>query len=129
MVNGVDFGRAHTHDVRLGPDSDQSVDVLADGYKHFACHMSALLRSRCLILNVNTGGTLLNKQLCELHNGRKPTVSSVCIGDDRTEVVDIRSVRAIRFWCGESLFSLLPVVEQLGHEKVLHLVGDGGLIE
>lgn len=42
-----------THDVRLSSDSYESVDVFADGYKHFARHMATFLGPRRLILDMN----------------------------------------------------------------------------
>lgn len=47
-----------THDVSLSSDSYKSVDVLADGYEHFARHVTTFLSPRRLILNMNTRSSL-----------------------------------------------------------------------
>lgn len=78
-----------THDISLGADGNQAVDVLADGNKHLSCHVTALLRSRSLVLNVNTGGAFLDEQLGELHDGSEATVTGVGIGDDGAEEVGV----------------------------------------
>ncbi|KUI62650.1 hypothetical protein VP1G_11414 [Cytospora mali] len=116
-----------THDVRLCPDSNQAVDVLTDGHEHLAGHVSALLGPGRLVLDVDAGSTLLDEQLGQLHDGRQATVASVTIGDDGAEVVDVGQARPLGLRCRQTLVPLLPVVEELRHEEVGYLVGDGGL--
>ena len=70
------------HDIGLGSNGDQAVDVLADRYQDLACHVSALLCSWSLVFDVNTRCTLLDKQLCELHDGCQTSMSGIRIGDD-----------------------------------------------
>jgi hypothetical protein len=117
----------HTHDIGLGADGNQSVDVLADRYKDLSSHVTTLLRSWRLILNVNTSSTLLDKKHGELHDRSQTSVSSVGIGNDWSEKVGVSDLRAVRLWCCETLFTLLSVVEQLGHEKMANLVRYGSL--
>lgn len=113
------------HNVVLQTDSDETVDVLRDGDEHLAGHVTALLGTRCLVFNVDTGGTLLNEKLGELHNGGQTTVTSVCVGDNGAEVVDVWGLGALSLGHADTGLALLAVVEQLGHEEVLDLVGDG----
>lgn len=117
------------HDVGLGTDGNQTVDVLGDGDENLAGHVAALLGARGLILDVNTGSTLLNEELGELHDGGKTTVTGIGIGDDGTEVVDVGELGALRLGNGETLLTLLAVVEKLGHEEMADLVGDGSLVQ
>ena len=57
--------------------------MLTDGHEHLSSHVSTLLRSRCLIFNVDTRSTFLDEQLCELHDGCEASVSSIRISDNR----------------------------------------------
>lgn len=112
-----------THDVGLRTDGDQAVDVFADGHKHLSSHVATLLGARSLVLNVNTSSTTLNEQLGELHDSGKTTVTGIGIGDDRAQVVDIGNLLTLIPGCGDTLFTLFPVVEQLSKEKLVDLVG------
>lgn len=71
-----------THHVGLGPDGHQAADVLADGHQHLARHVAALLGAGRLVLDVDAGGALFDKELGELHDGRQPAVARVGVGDD-----------------------------------------------
>ena len=125
-----------SHDIVLESDSDQSVDVLGNGNENLSGHVSCkstsasaearattlrttLLRSRSLILNVDTGSTLLDKHLGQFHDGGESSVSSVGVGDNRSEVVDSGSRGSLSGSEVRSRFSLLSVVEELGHEQLL----------
>jgi hypothetical protein len=99
--------------------------VLADRNQDFASHVAALLGTRSLILNVNASSTLLDEELGELHNSSKTTVASICISNERSQEVDVGCLRLV--WRAEALFALLAVVEELSHEEVADLVGDGGV--
>lgn len=87
--------------------------------------MSALLRARHLILNVDTGSALLDEHLGELHDGGETSVTGVGVGDDRTKVVDVGRLGAFLRRETRTLLTLLAVVEELSHEEMLDLVGDG----
>lgn len=118
----------HTHDISLRTNSNKTIDVLADRYQHLSSHMSALLGSRSLILNMNTSSSLLNKQFCQLHNGSQSSMSGISICDDGAEVVDVGELGAVDFRFGRhTLFSLLAVVEELSHEEMADFVWHGGL--
>lgn len=117
-----------THDVGLGSDSDQTVDVLADRYQDLSCHVSAFLCSWCLVLDVNTSSTLLNEQFREFHDGCQSTVTGICISDDGSQVVNLAQLRTVGLGCSDALLALLSIVEQLRLEKVANLVGNGGLL-
>jgi hypothetical protein len=119
--------RQRTHDVGLSADSDQPVDVFTDGNEHFAGHVSALLRPGCLVFDVYSSSALLDEQLCELHDGCEATMSRVRICNDRAQIVCLRQLRAVCFGCCEAFFALFPVVEELCHEEMLHLVWYSGL--
>ena len=114
----------YTHDIRLGPDSHQPVDVFAYRYQYFACHMSTLFCSRCLIFNVDASCSLLNEQLCQLHNRRQTTMTRVRICDDRPQEIGVRNLAPICFGRADALFALLPVMEELGREEVMYFVRD-----
>jgi hypothetical protein len=116
-----------THDVSLRANGNQAVDVLLDGDKDLASHVAALLGSGGLILNVDTGGTLLDEELGELHDGSETTVAGISIGDDGTEVVNVEEVRTLSLGDAQALLALLAVVEELSHEEVADLVRDGSL--
>jgi hypothetical protein len=115
----------NTHDVVLQTDGDETVDVLRDGDQDLASHMTTLLGTRCLVLDVNTSSTLLNEHLGELHDGCETTMASVGISDNGTEVVDNGSGSELRIGQSGPAFALFSVVEQLCHEQVLDLVGNG----
>jgi len=56
-------------------------------------------------------------------------MSSIRISDDWPEVVDVLKLASICFRCScYPLFSLLSVVEQLCHEEMGNLIGNGGLV-
>jgi len=101
--------------------------VLLDGDEHLAGHVAALLGARGLVLNVDAGGALLDEELGELHDSGETAVASVGIGNDGAEVVDIGQLSALLLGDRHALLALLAVVEELSHEKVADLVGDGGL--
>lgn len=142
MVAGVDGGgdeggsfgvstgdgeEVGAHDISLGTDGNQAVDVLADRDKHLSGHVAALLRSGSLILNVNTSSTLLDEKLGELHNGSQATVTGIGISNDGAEEVGVGDRCALLPGCGETLLALLPVMEELCEEEMCDFVGDSGL--
>ena len=90
--------------------------------------MSALLRSWSLVLNVYSSRSFLDEQLRELHHCGQSTMSSIRIGDDWAQVVDVCELGAVGLgFRGYTFFALLAVVEELGHEEVGDFVWDGGL--
>jgi hypothetical protein len=111
-----------THDICLCTNSYQAVDVFADRYQHFSSHVTTLLRSRCLVLNVDTSSSLLNEELCELHDSCKTTVTCIRIGDYWAEKISVCKLRTFGFRNSYPLFALLSVVEELCHEKMANLV-------
>jgi hypothetical protein len=52
-------------------------------------------------------------------------MSSVSISHDGAKVVDVGSLGALRRREAGASLALFPVVEELGHEEVLDLVGNG----
>jgi hypothetical protein len=102
--------------------------VLRDGHQHLAGHVAALLGAGRLVLDVDAGGALLDEELGQLHDGSQAAVASVGIGDDGAQVVDVGELRALGLGRRQTLLALLAVVEELGHEQVADLVGDGGLV-
>lgn len=109
------------HDIVLEADGDEAVDVLRDGNEDLSGHVSALLCPRRLVLDVDSGGTLLDEHLRELHDGGETSVSGVGIGDDGAEVVDVGGFGALGGGEVGASLALLAVVEKLGHEEVLDL--------
>ena len=115
------------HDICLSTDGHESVDVLADWDENFASHVSTLLGTWHLILNVNTSCTLLNEELGELHHSSQTAVSSVSISDNWSKEVGVGKLRTLTWRSAEAFLALLAVVEELGHEEVVHLVRDSGV--
>ena len=115
----------NTHDVVLETNGNQTVNVLLDGDKHLTGHVTTLFGTGSLVLNVDTGGTLFDKELGELHDGSETAVTSVGVGNNGTEVVDDGRLGALLGREVGSLLALLAVVEELCHEEVLNLEGDG----
>ncbi|KAJ6443327.1 protein kinase SNF1 [Purpureocillium lavendulum] len=122
---GSERGGKLTHNVGLRADGDQAANVLADGHEDLAGHVTALLGAGGLVLDVDAGGTLLDEELGELHDGREAAVARVGVGDDGPQVVDVGEGAALRLGRREALLALLAVVEELRHEEVADLVGDG----
>lgn len=118
----------HTHDIRLGPNCHEPVDMLADRDQYLAGHVPALLGPRGLILNVDACRAPLDKQLRQFHDCRQSSVPSVGIGDDGPQVVDICNPVTVGLGRRESLFAHFPVVEELCHEQLIDLPGDGVLV-
>ena len=118
-----------THDICLRSDSDQSVDMLADWHQHFTRHVSALLGPRRLIFNMNAGGTVLDEQLGQLHDGCKTTMTCVSIRNDRSEEISICNAATVGFGSGDSLFSLFAVVKELSQPQLMDLVWNSVLLK
>lgn len=113
-------------DIGRSSDGNQSVDVLLDRDKNLTGHVTALLGTGSLVLNVDTGGTSLDEHLGELDDGSKTSVTGVGIGDDGSQVVDGGGeLGSLGLRQRQSLLVLLSVVEELGKPQVLDLVGDG----
>jgi len=116
------------HDVGLRTDRHEPVDVLADGHEHLARHVPALLGARGLVLDVDARRALLDEELGQLHDGRQAAVARVGVGDDGPQVVDVEGALGARgLGHAQALLALFPVVEELGHEQVLDLVGHSGV--
>jgi hypothetical protein len=116
-----------THYVGLRADSNQAVDVLADGHQHLAGHVAALLGARGLVFNMDASSTLLDKELGQLHDSRQTAVASIGIGNDGAEVINVGELCALVLGHRQAFLPLLAVVEELSHEQVANLVRDGGL--
>ena len=111
-----------THNVELKSDRDEPVDVLLDGDEHFACHVAALFRAWCLVLDVDTRSTLFHEKLCEFHRCSNSTMASISICYDGTEIIDNGSRCELCVVHTGAFFALLAVVEELSSEKVLNLI-------
>src|SRR5438046_8691604 len=96
--------------------------MLADRHQHFAGHVSTLLRSWCLVFDVDTVSTLCDKQPCQLHNGCEASMASIGISNYRTEEVRICNLSSICFRCRDPFLTLLSVMENLRHKEVLNFV-------
>mmetsp|Transcript_42402 Transcript_42402/g.64170 ORF Transcript_42402/g.64170 Transcript_42402/m.64170 type:complete len:513 (+) Transcript_42402:271-1809(+) len=139
MVDGVDVGVNHgrsfgissghederrVQDVGLQTDGDEALAVLPSGHQNLAAHVAALLGAWFLILDVDAGGTIFDEHFCEFHCRGKTSVASVGVGNDRVEVVDRLGLGPHLGGHAASLLILLPVMEELGSEKLVHLVGN-----
>ncbi len=76
-----------THDVSLSSDSHKTVDVLANGYEHFARHVTTFLSPRRLILNVNSRSSFFDEQLRKFHYGGEAAMAGVCVGNYRSKKI------------------------------------------
>ena len=99
--------------------------MLLDGDEDLTGHMSALLGSWGLILDVDTSSTLLNKELGELHGGGEAAMASVGVSNNGSHIIGGRSRGEFCLRKTSASFPLFPVVEELGGEQVLDLVWDG----
>ena len=88
--------------------------MLTYWYQDLASHVTALLCPRRLILNVNSGSTVLNEELGQFHDGGKPAVTGVSVGNDRSKKICIGKIAAVGFWRSNTLFSLFAIMEELG---------------
>ncbi len=78
-----------THDISLCPDGNKSIDMLANRDQDLPGHVSALLCTGSLVLNMDSCCSFLDEEFRELHHGCETAVSGVCICDDGAEVVDV----------------------------------------
>lgn len=113
-----------THDIELDAGGDQAVNVLRDGDQDLAGHVTALLGTGHLILQMDTGSTTLDKHLGELHVGSDTTVAGISISNDGAQKVDVGHLGTLLLGGGQAGLALLAIVEELGKEQVLDLVGD-----
>mmetsp|Transcript_39892 Transcript_39892/g.49290 ORF Transcript_39892/g.49290 Transcript_39892/m.49290 type:complete len:299 (-) Transcript_39892:19-915(-) len=111
--------------VGLKTDGNQSLDVLLCGDQDLAAHVAALLGARLLVLNVDASSSVLDEHLRQLHGGSDASVAGVSISDDGIQVVHAGSLGAFIWLHATSLLILLAIVEQLGTEELIHLVGHG----
>lgn len=129
-VGRVGIGTAHEHegvlhDISLETGSGHAVSVLTDGDKDLASKVTALLGANLLVLKVNSGGTRLDHHLDELGDGGHATKTSVTVGDDGAEVVNLGGGGLL---LGRHLgagVTLLASVELLGLEELVDLVREG----
>ena len=96
--------------------------MFADRNQNLASHVSTLLGARRLILDMNTSSSLLDKELGELHDSSETTVTGICVCNKRPQEIDVGSFRLVGR--AKTLFTLLAVVEELGHEQMADLVGN-----
>jgi hypothetical protein len=111
-----------THNISLCADSNKTIDMFADGNKDLASHVSTLLGARSLVFDMNTGSTLLDKHLCELHHSSQSTVSSISISYDGSQEICGWEIGTLGLWRSKTLFPLLSVMEELGIPEMLDLV-------
>ncbi|KAI6749225.1 hypothetical protein HG531_008172 [Fusarium graminearum] len=116
-----------THDVSLRSDCNEAVDMFLNGDKDFTGHMAALLCAGGLVFNVNSGRTLFNEELGELHDSGETAMTSICVCDNGAEIINVEEVGALLLRDAETLLTLLSIVEKLGHEEMANLVRDGSL--
>mmetsp|Transcript_131743 Transcript_131743/g.294797 ORF Transcript_131743/g.294797 Transcript_131743/m.294797 type:complete len:543 (-) Transcript_131743:149-1777(-) len=121
-IGARDKNQRRVEDVGLQAAGNEALDVLPRRYQDLAAHVPALLRAWLLILDVDARSAVLDEHLCELHGRRKTSVTSVRIRDDGIEVIHHRSLGALLGRHAAALFVLLPVMEQLGLEELIHLV-------
>lgn len=104
--------------------------MLADGDQDLSSHVTALLGSWGLVFNMDTSSSLLDEKLGKLHNGSQTAMSSISIGNDWSEVVNVLQLAAgLSRSGGDSFFALLSVVEELCHEEMLNLVWNSSLVD
>lgn len=52
-------------------------------------------------------------------------MTSICVCNYRPQEIGVCNVATVRLWGTNSFFALLAVVEKLGQEEILDLVGNG----
>jgi hypothetical protein len=120
--------RGSTHDISLCSNGNKSIDMFTNRNQHLPSHVSTLFCPRSLVLDMYPRCSLLYEQFRELHHGCQTTMSSVRICDDGAEIINVGELGAVRFgFRGDAFFTLLAVVEELGHEEMGDFVWDGGL--
>lgn len=111
IADSGEVRQARTHNVSLCSNGNEPIDVLANRYEHLSGHVSALLRSRSLILNMYARSAFLDKHLGELHDGGETTMSSICVGNDRTKKVSVGGRGTLIFGQRKAFFALFTVME------------------
>ena len=76
---------------------------------------------------MDPGCSALDEQFRQLHNGCETTVTSIRIRNDRRQKVCIGYPVSLCLWRAQTLFTLLPIVEKLGKEKLMDFIWDGVL--
>ena len=127
-VGPSDCDEIGAHDVCLGTNGHQTVDVFADGYEDLASHVATLFGARGLIFYVDACCSLLDEHLRKLHDCRQSTMASVGISDHGPQVINVGNAAALRFGGRYAFLTLLPIMKQLGHEKMLNFVGNRRLV-
>lgn len=89
---------------------------------------AALLSSGCLILNVYSRGSFLDEQFCQRHDSGETAMTSVSIRDDGSQKVGICDITTLCPGRCKSFLTLLTVMEELGHKKLVHFVRDSVLL-
>merc|ERR1719414_1227865 len=108
--------------VGLEADRDEALDVLPCGDKDLATHVATLFGPWLLVLNVNACGTILDEHLGKLHCRCETSMAGVGVGNDRVEVVDSRLFGPLIRRHSAPGLKLLPIVEELRPEELIHLV-------
>lgn len=101
--------------------------MLADRYKHFARHVTALLSTRRLVFDMYTGRSILDEQFGKLHDRREAAVACVSVGYHWPKKVRVRYASSLVFRDRQTFFALFTIVEELGEEKLVDLIGNGVL--
>lgn len=101
--------------------------MLADRHKYFARHVTAFLGTRSLILDVNTCRSILDEQLGKLHDRCEAAVTGISVGYDGSKEVRVCYTSSLVFWGRQTFFALFTIMEELGEEKLVNLVGNGVL--
>mmetsp|Transcript_61276 Transcript_61276/g.171345 ORF Transcript_61276/g.171345 Transcript_61276/m.171345 type:complete len:559 (+) Transcript_61276:287-1963(+) len=121
-VGARDDDQRRIQDVRLHPASDEALDVLARGNEYLAAHVPALFRAGLLVLDVDASGAGFDEHLAELHRGGEAAVASVRVRDDGVEIIHRSLLSALLWSHAHPLLELLPVVEKLRLEELIHLI-------
>ena len=114
-----------TQDIGLETGSNQTVNMLTDGDKDLSSHVTALLGTRLLVLQMDTSSTSEDLHLDQLHDGGHATETSVTISNDGAEEIDLGGVEPLLLGHVSASLFLLAVMELLGLEELLDLSGDG----
>jgi hypothetical protein len=66
------------HHIPLKTCSYEAIDVITDWHEYLACKMSALLSAVKLVFEVDSGRTILGKELRKLDDSRETSVAVSC---------------------------------------------------
>mmetsp|Transcript_14987 Transcript_14987/g.16630 ORF Transcript_14987/g.16630 Transcript_14987/m.16630 type:complete len:367 (-) Transcript_14987:40-1140(-) len=120
--NNHSFG---SHNIELQTTGLQTIEPFLAGDDNFSSHVSTLLGTSFLIFNVDTSGTSLSEEFGQLHGTGDTSKSAISIGNQRNQIVSLRSCLQLFQRHSGSGLSLDSVFIQQSFIQLLDLAGNG----